>query len=426
MAQARGSTLTVFAMLLVVLVIGAKMLWRGQAQLHQAQDTARQSAPLEWPPRPAPASDAVCHTVKLTTAQANKAMEDGYAIDPSRRCITREAQAAHDQAQQRWQQARDQRAEDERKQALERKLQAELQQTLDQQVERGAVALENLAQARAGKATHIQSALLPAARTAPTPLPQPPASLFVPMPYQSQGLTLAAFATPDPRDGQRHPVMVWLTGGDSNTLGDFWSEGGAHNDQSASAFRKAGMVMVFPTLRGGNANPGEREYFWGEVDDVVAAIAQAARLPYADPQRIYLGGHSTGGTLALLAAATGLPVRGVFAFGPVADPKGYQWPVRWKDLSAEELRLRSPVHWLHAVKAPTWIIEGADAPGNRGSLEELCAARKSAQVHCALVAGKDHFSVLQPATRTLAAQLVMGQEPRLESLPLRASADGVR
>ena len=419
MAPARGRTLTVFAMLLIVILVGAKMLWRGQAQLNQAQDTARQSAPLEWPPRPAPASDAVCHTVKLTAAQANQALEEGYAIDPQRRCITREAQAVHAQAQQRWQAARDQRAEDDRKKALERKLQAELEQALDQQVARGAVALENLAQARAGKATQVQDALLPAARVAPTPLPQPPATLFVPMPYQSQGLALAAFATPDPRDGRRHPAMVWLTGGDSNTLGDFWTEGGAQNDQSASAFRKAGMVMVFPTLRGGNANPGQREYFWGEVDDVVAAIAQTARLPYVDPQRIYLGGHSTGGTLALLAAATGLPVRGVFAFGPVADPTDYLLPVRWKALGEDERRLRSPVHWLHAIQAPTWIVEGAEAPGNRASLETLCSARKSDKVQCALVAGKDHFSVLQPATRTLAAQLATGEAPRLESLPLR-------
>jgi hypothetical protein len=57
--------------------------------------------------------------------------------------------------------------------------------------------------------------------------------------------------------------MVWLTGGDTNSLDDFWSEGPAANDQSASAFRKAGMAMLFPTLRGGNDNPGQREYFWG-------------------------------------------------------------------------------------------------------------------------------------------------------------------
>lgn len=70
------------------------------------------------------------------------------------------------------------------------------------------------------------------------------------------------------------------------------------------------MAMLFPTLRGGNDNPGQREYFWGEVQDVAAAILQAAQLPYVDPARIYLGGHSTGATLALLTATAGLPVQG--------------------------------------------------------------------------------------------------------------------
>ena len=46
------------------------------------------------------------------------------------------------------------------------------------------------------------------------------------------------------------------------------------------------MVMLFPTLRGGNDNPGQREYFWSEVQDVAAAILQAAQLPYVDPARI--------------------------------------------------------------------------------------------------------------------------------------------
>ena len=75
-------------------------------------------------------------------------------------------------------------------------------------------------------------------------------------------------------------------------------------------------IMMFPTLRGGNTNPGAREYLLGEVDDVLAAAEHLARLPYVDPQRIYLGGHSTGGTLALLdgrierALRRGVRVRG--------------------------------------------------------------------------------------------------------------------
>lgn len=42
------------------------------------------------------------------------------------------------------------------------------------------------------------------------------------------------------------------------------------NDQSASAFRTKGIPMMFPSLRGGNDNPGVQESFFGEVDDVLA------------------------------------------------------------------------------------------------------------------------------------------------------------
>jgi hypothetical protein len=40
--------------------------------------------------------------------------------------------------------------------------------------------------------------------------------------------------------------------------------------------------MMFPSLRGGNDNPGAREGFYGEVDDVVAASEFLARQPYVD------------------------------------------------------------------------------------------------------------------------------------------------
>ena len=98
-------------------------------------------------------------------------------------------------------------------------------------------------------------------------------------------------------------------------------------------------------------------------------------------------------------------------FGPL--------PVRWNQLGPLERQLRAPQHWLHAIKAPAWIIEGAEAPGNRGSVETLCAPPQARRVQCALVAGKNHFSVLQPTTRTLAAQLILGEEPWLEPLPAR-------
>ena len=45
--------------------------------------------------------------------------------------------------------------------------------------------------------------------------------------------------------------------------------------------------------------------------------------PYVDPERVYLGGHSTGGTLVMLVAASSDRSRAMFSFGPVEDVSGY-------------------------------------------------------------------------------------------------------
>ena len=405
----RGRVLPVLAVVLLVVFIGAKMTSRGWISLDRVKQKAQEQQPvaLVWPPALAAESDRFCHTVKLTLGQLDKANEEGLPVDQQRRCITRDAMAEHEAAKVRNAAAR-------RADAARREEQVQIEKTVEQQISTGVIALQNLLQARAGITTQITTALQHGARAAIKPMPQPPASLFVPMSYTSGSLQLKAFVTPPPGDGRKLPLMVWLTGGETNTLGNFWTEGPAENDQSAAAFRKAGMAMLFPALRGGNDNPGQQEYFWGEVQDVAAAILQAAQLPYIDASRIYLGGHSTGGTLALLTAAAGLPVQGVFAFGPVDDISSYDWPIRWSLLSVDERKLRSPMYWLHGVKSPTWIIEGSKRPSNISSLENLCAGRKSEQVHCVTVHGSDHFSVLQPLTRKIASQLVMGQPVQLQ------------
>lgn len=105
--------------------------------------------------------------------------------------------------------------------------------------------------AREGFVTQVSS---PASGTA---LPEPLPRLFVRSDYRNpQDRLLAAYVSPDPGDGEKHPAIVWLAGGDSNTLEDFWTEGAASNDQSPSACRKAGLVMMFPTLRGGHNTGG--------------------------------------------------------------------------------------------------------------------------------------------------------------------------
>src|SRR5262249_59431771 len=107
---------------------------------------------------------------------------------------------------------------------------------------------------------------------------------------------LAAYLSPDPKDGKKLPAIVWITGGDCNTIDEgCWRQGLAKNDQSAAQYRQAGIIMMFPSLRGGNDNPGVREGFLGEIEDVVAAADFLAKQPHVDPKRIYLGGPHTCG-----------------------------------------------------------------------------------------------------------------------------------
>ena len=41
------------------------------------------------------------------------------------------------------------------------------------------------------------------------------------MQYDSPVGKLAAYLSPDPNDGKRHPAIIWITGGDRNTIGEF-------------------------------------------------------------------------------------------------------------------------------------------------------------------------------------------------------------
>ena len=243
------------------------------------------------------------------------------------------------------------------------------------------------------------------------PLPEPPPSVFEAVRYDSPVGPLGAYVTPDPGDGARHPAIVWITGGDCNTIGDsVWKPADPRNDQTAAAYRQAGLVMMFPSLRGGNDNPGVKEGYLGEVDDVLAAADFLAKRPYVDPARVYLGGHSSGGTLALLTAASTDRFRAVFAFGPVHDVRCYDPGSLPFDASdAKEVVLRAPVRWLGSVRCPTFLIEGDG--GNYLPLLALQRANANPLVHVVPVRGADHFTILAPTNRAIAAAVLRDNGP---------------
>lgn len=262
---------------------------------------------------------------------------------------------------------------------------------------------QTLVQARTGFVTNIVSSGEPFG-----PPDDPFGSEFDLIKYESPAGQLHAYVTRDPGDGRKRPAIVWITGGDCNSIGDVWSPGDPSNDQTASPFRRAGVAMMFPSLRGGNDNPGRREGFLGEVDDVLAAADHLSKLPHIDPTQIYLGGHSTGGTLALLVAECSNRFKAVFSLGPVSLTSHYGGEYVYCDPNNErENALRSPLPWLHCVTSPVYVFEGAP-DGNWDSIEMMETANSNPQIHFFKVNGHDHFSIIAPLTERLAAQVNQG------------------
>lgn len=260
---------------------------------------------------------------------------------------------------------------------------------------------KNLLQARTGFETKLTSI-----QRDEIAIPQPPAELFEVIQYDAPlGKNWAYLGKPE-NDSIKHPAIIWKFGGFSNRIGTTaWEAQPIRNDQSASAFRRRGVVMMYPSLRGGNGNPGQLEGLYGEVDDILAAADYLANQDFVDPNRIYLGGHSTGGTLVLLCAASSDQFRAVFSFGPVDDISGYGQDSLPFDISnANELLLRNPVNWIHAIKTPTFLFEGAY--GNAESLHAMQQSNRNSNLHFYTIADKDHFEVLEPVTNLLAKKVV--------------------
>ncbi len=243
--------------------------------------------------------------------------------------------------------------------------------------------------------------------------PVPPAGVFQLVEYPAAIGKLPAYLTPDPKDGKKHPAIIWITGGDCDSIGDMWHPQPRDNDQSAAAFRQAGLVMLAPSLRGGNRNPGHEEAFAGEIDDILAAADFLAAQPWVDPSRIYLGGHSTGGTLVLLTAEASSRFRAVFAFGPVAAAEDYGPKFLRVDLATldrREAQMRAPGAWLASIHSPVFVLEGT-GHGNISALERLQKLSSNPQISFVPVKGASHFSILAPVTAAIAAKIVQDTGP---------------
>jgi dienelactone hydrolase len=241
------------------------------------------------------------------------------------------------------------------------------------------------------------------------PAAVPPPSVYSLIRYPSPAGNLVAYLSPDPGDGKKHPAVVWAHGGFGGIGDTFWEAG---EEQNPEAFRKAGFIMMFPSWRAENDNPGRFELFLGEVDDAAAAVDYVSKLPYVDPKRIYFAGHSTGGTITMLTAETTSKIRAAFSFGGAPDlyqvvnnGQGYN-NTPFDHTSLTESYVRSPICFVSTLRVPTFYFEGEESfyPTQARDMERR--ARKLGKPFSAyIVAGGDHFNILTPLTTLIAEKI---------------------
>jgi len=129
--------------------------------------------------------------------------------------------------------------------------------------------------------------------------------------YPSGPLWLKAGVNqPTAGNSRRYPAVLFLHGGSAFGMSDWLV---------AQPFRDAGFVVMAPMLRGENGQPGTFSMFYDEVDDVVAAAAYLRHQRYVDRDRLFVAGHSVGGTMTLLAAMSWKHFRTAASFSASPD-----------------------------------------------------------------------------------------------------------
>lgn len=160
---------------------------------------------------------------------------------------------------------------------------------------------------------------------------------------------------------------------------------------------------------------------------MLAAVDFLGRQDDVDPGRIYLGGHSTGGTLVVLVAASTDRLRTVFSFGPVDDVRRY--PDEYIPFDAsnpKEAELRSPGRWLASVRSPLFVFEGTDEPDNIGSLQAMAGRSRNALIRFLPVKGVNRFSILAPVNELLAAKVLADEGETTRIAISSEELDGIR
>ena len=246
--------------------------------------------------------------------------------------------------------------------------------------------------------------------------PAPPTSLtaknFLLTLYHSPAGELSAYLTPDPKDNKKHPAIVWAHSFSCGISNSFWQPTEDGYNLTARAFREKGIVMMCPSWRGENENPGRIELLYGEVDDFVAAIEHIKKLPYVDPQRVYIGGHNTGGTLTLLTASANDQFCAAFSIGGMLDgvatlKKAKRDELPFNPDSERDFQLRNPMRYAAFIRRPVFYFE-ADVHFDKNAAGQM-QSRANSHFQAFHLDGT-HFDILHPVTQLIAEKIAANKE----------------
>jgi dienelactone hydrolase len=208
--------------------------------------------------------------------------------------------------------------------------------------------------------------------------------------YVSGTLRLKAWVDKPQAGGAKKPAVLFLHGGFAF---------GADDWDQARPFRDAGFVTMLPMLRGENGLPGSYSMFYDEVDDALAAAEVLAKQPGVDSNRLYVAGHSVGGTVALLVAMTSKRFRAAASFSgspdQVAWSRGQEQFVPFDPKNQREFQMRSPLAFAKSFKCPVRIYYGSQEFLFKASSEKTAELAKAAglDVEAVSVPG-DHMSAV--------------------------------
>ena len=215
--------------------------------------------------------------------------------------------------------------------------------------------------------------------------------------FPSGALRLKAWTNrPSKAAAGKLPAVLFLHGG--------WAFG-VDDWEQAQPLCEAGFIVLIPILRGENGQAGNFTMFYDEIDDVLAAADYLARLPSVDANRIYLAGHSAGGTLTMLAAMSSKRFRAAASLSGSADRVafvngGWDKVVPFDRSDIREFQVRSPVAYATSFKCPTRLYYGSQETVFDAETRRTAQLAKSAGLDVEAVAiPGDHFSSVPEALR---------------------------